>query len=90
MDLNDYDIESLPYHCKKIAKKIGVDNLLKMSEEVGGEYLFIPKKDNLLRYFYTKWIREDREAGMTHRQIAEKYNISEDTVRRRLKDGAEP
>lgn len=85
MERHDYDIEALPYHCKKIAQQIGVDNLFKISEAVGGEYFFVPKKNNLLKYFYPKWIKEDRAAGMTIEQIAGKHNISVYTVRRSLK-----
>lgn len=85
MGKKDYDIEALPYHCKKIARRIGVENLFKISEEVGGEYIFIPKRENLLKYLQQKWIREDRAAGMTLEQIAKKHNISVPTVRRKLK-----
>lgn len=85
MDRYDYDIDLLPYHCKKIAERIGVDNLFKVSEAVGGEYLFIPKKNNLLKYFRRKWIKEDRAAGMTMGQIAEKHKISVDAVRDTLR-----
>lgn len=86
MEKNSCDIEGLPYHCKKIAARIGVGNLFKISEEVGGEYIFIPKKENLLKYFQREWIRDDRAAGMTLEQIARKHNISVPTVRRKLKE----
>ncbi len=85
MEKRDYDISALPHHCREIALQIGVDNLFKISEAVGGEYVFIPKKGNLLKYFQQKWIREDRAAGMTLEQIAKKHNISVPTVRRKLK-----
>ena len=85
METRNYDIEVLPYHCKKIAQRIGVDNLFKVSEAVGGEYLYMPKKSNLLKYFRQGWIREDRAAGMTLEQIAEKHDVSVDTVRRTLR-----
>lgn len=85
MKKRDYDISALPHHCREIALQIGVDNLFKISEAVGGEYVFIPKKGNLLKYFQQKWIREDRAAGMTLEQIAKKHNISVPTVRRKLK-----
>ena len=86
MKKDSYDIESLPCDCKKIAQRIGVDNLFKVSEAVGGKYIYIPKKDNLLKYLHQEHIREDRAAGMTLEQIAGKYNISIDTVRRTLKN----
>ena len=85
MEKRDYDISALPHHCREIALQIGVDNLFKISEAVGGEYVFIPKKGNLLKYFQQKWIREDRAAWMTLEQIAKKHNISVPTVRRKLK-----
>ena len=85
MEKRDYDISALPHHCREIALQIGVDNLFKISEAVGGEYVFIPKKGNLLKYFQQKWIREDRAAGMTLEQNEKKHNISVPTVRRKLK-----
>ncbi len=85
IEKNSCNIEDLPYHCRKIAARIGVGNLFKISEEVGGEYIFIPKKENLLKYFQREWIRDDRAAGMTLEQIAKKHNISVPTVRRKLK-----
>lgn len=76
MDKNSYDIEALPYHCRKIARSIGLDNLLKVADAVGGEYLFIPKRNNLLKHLRRQYIKEDLAAGMTREQVAEKYNIS--------------
>ena len=85
MEKRDYDISALPHHCREIALQIGVDNLFKISEAVGGEYVFIPEKGNLLKYFQQKWIREDRAAGMTLEKKEKKHNISVPTVRRKLK-----
>lgn len=82
MDQTDYDIKELPYGCWMAAQKIGIKNLISLSEAMGGKELYIPKKDNLLRYFDRGRIKEDHRLGMTLQQIADKYKISIDTVRR--------
>lgn len=84
MDKERYDIEKLPYNWKKIAQHIGIDNLIRLTEAMGGEYLFIPKKDNLLKCFLPDSIRKDRGDGLTYEEIAKKYDISVRTVLRIL------
>lgn len=82
MEKIDYDIEQLPSDCQKVVLKIGVDNLISLSEAMGGKSFYVPKKDNLLRYFDRSRMKEDRRLGMTLQQIADKYKVSIDTVRR--------
>lgn len=86
MDKDVYDIEKLPYNWKKIAQHIGIDNLIRLTEAMGGEYLFIPKKENLLKCFRPDSIRKDRDDGLTYEEIAKKHGISVDTVRRALRE----
>lgn len=80
-----YDIGALPPNFQRIARQIGVENFISLTEAVGGEYIFIPKKDNLLRYFHESQMKEDRSRGMTFQQIADKHGLSVDTVRRTLR-----
>lgn len=88
MDKNGYDIENLSPDIRKMAQQIGVDNLIKVTEALGGRYLFIPKKENLLMCFYrgmrNEEIRADQQKGMTYEQIAQKHGISVSTVCRAL------
>lgn len=85
MTEKDYNIDDLPYNCRRIARRIGIDSLIGLTEAVGGEYLFIPKKENLLKYFRVSQMKRDRKTGMTYKQLSQKYDLSKDSVRRILK-----
>ncbi len=85
MDKIDYDIEDLTPNCQRIVRQIGIDNLINLAEAVGGEYIFIPKPASLLKDCSKYHIREDRRQGLTLQQLADKYNLSVDTVRRVLR-----
>lgn len=80
-----YDIGALPPNFQLIARQIGVENFISLTEAVGGRYIFIPKKDNLLRYFHKGQMKEDRSHGMTFQQIADRHGLSVDTVRRTIR-----
>lgn len=82
MDQNNYDLEDLTPDCQRIAQQIGIKNLFGLAEAVGGKYIFIPKPANLLKNVKKKHIREDRRQGLTFQQLADKYDLSVDTIRR--------
>lgn len=85
MDENSYNLEDLTPDCQRIAQQIGIKNLFSLAEAVGGKYIFIPKPANLLKNCQKNHIREDRRQGLTLQQLADKYNLSVDTIRRVLK-----
>ncbi len=84
-DMEAQELRELPYNARRIAEHIGKENLIKLSEAVGGQYLYIHKKDALMRYLNKAALKQDRQNGMTFGQLAEKYNISVDSVRRTLR-----
>ncbi|MCM1539320.1 MAG: hypothetical protein NC254_13100 [bacterium] len=84
-DMEALELRELPYNARRIAEHIGKENLIWISETFGGQYLYIHKKDALMRYLNKAAIRQDRKNGMTYEALAEKYNISVDSVRRTVR-----
>lgn len=84
-DMEAAELRELPYNARLIAEHIGKENLIKLSEAVGGRYLYIHKKDALMRYLNKAALKQDRQNGMTYEALAKKYNISVDSVRRTVR-----
>ena len=84
-DMEAQELRDLPHNARRIAEHIGKENLIKLSEAVGGRYLYIHKKDDLMRYLNKAALKQDRENGMTYEALAKKYNISVDSVRRTVR-----
>lgn len=71
-----------------IAEEIGVENLLKLSRIVGGDYFYMPIESGLLRQLRNKKIVEEYN-GYNIREIAKKYDISRRMVYKILSQNAE-
>ena len=74
-------IEMVPdgiYH--HIAEQIGVDNLIKLAEIVGGTTFYMPKAESLLRPVRDAAIKEEFN-GYNHTELALKYNVTERWIR---------
>lgn len=84
-DMEAQEFQYLPDNARKIAEHIGRENLVWLSETFGGRYLYIHKKGDLLKYLNKAALKQDRQNGMTFRQLAEKYNVSVETVRRTIR-----
>ena len=65
---------------KKIAKAIGVENLYRLSDAVGGGTIYIPKPDSIIRPVRDARIREEFN-GYNHSELAKKYNVTDRWVR---------
>ncbi len=66
---------------KKIAEIIGMENLIALADYFGGTHIYIPKKKMLLRQIRYKAIIEEFD-GSNMKQLAKKYDVSEATVYR--------
>jgi len=62
--------------CRAIAEEIGADNLLKLSDMIGGSNFYLPKKERILRPIRDKRIREEY-TGYNSAELSRKYNISQ-------------
>lgn len=65
---------------KLIADSIGVDNLCKLAELVGGSTVYIPKVESLVRPVRDAHIKAEFN-GYNHVELALKYNVTERWVR---------
>jgi Mor family transcriptional regulator len=65
---------------RQIAEEIGVENLLKLTQSFGGNTVYIPKTDSLVRPIRDIKIREEFN-GHNYLQLSIKYNITERWVR---------
>lgn len=84
-DIEAAQLQYLPANARKIAEHIGKENLVWLSETFGGQYLYIHKKGDLLKYLNKAALKRDRQNGMTYEALAKKYNISVDSVRRTVR-----
>lgn len=65
---------------RQIAEKIGIENLLELSELVGGTTFYVQQKKKILRPLRDKKIREEYN-GFNAAELSKKYDVSERWVR---------
>lgn len=61
--------------CMVIATEIGVENFLKLSQLVGGDSVYIPQQETILRQLRDQKIQEEYD-GCNVQQLSQKYGIS--------------
>lgn len=72
-------IDDIDEAYQDIASIIGIENYVRLCEEMGGSYLCIPKIENLTRkYIYKKVIA--LKDTMTKKQISKMFGLSLSTV----------
>lgn len=76
----DIKLEDLSEEQREIAELVGLKKYLEIVELLGGEMIYIPKSDCVLRVARNRKIREDYRAGESYRAIAKKYNLAKNTV----------
>jgi len=74
-------IEELPEIYREVAGVLGLEAAIALSERFGGQLLYFPKLDGLLRAKRDEAIRAEF-TGKNYRELAKKYGISEQQVRR--------
>lgn len=65
---------------RSVAEEIGVDNLIKLAELVGGANIYIPKADSFMRPVLYEKIKEEYN-GYNAPQLARRYGITERWIR---------
>lgn len=65
---------------RTVAEEIGVSNLIKLAELVGGANIYIPKAESFVRPVLYEKIKEEYN-GYNTAQLARKYGITERWVR---------
>lgn len=83
--LKSISLDDLQEQYREYAEVIGVENLLNLSQFCGGTQIYIPKTDELLKELKYRCIRAEYN-GENIRQLAIKYNVSESTIYRIVRD----
>lgn len=65
---------------QEIAEQIGVDNMFKVLEVIGGATIYAPKIDTLIKPQRDKQIQAEFN-GYNHMELARRYNLTERAVR---------
>ncbi len=79
--VNELTVEDIPEGTyKQIAESIGVVNLCKLAELLGGSTFYVPKVESLIRPVRNSHIKAEFN-GYNHVELALKYNVSERLVR---------
>lgn len=86
---DDIEISDLNEQHRELAEIIGVDNLLKLASHFGGTQIYIPQLDKLVKNVKYKAIIEEFD-GFNIRQLSNKYNVSESTIYRLVRDQIVP
>lgn len=71
---------------RQIAETIGIENYLRLTEVCGGNTIYIPKIDSLVKPLRDRKLREDFN-GYNYMELSRKYNISERWIRELCGDG---
>lgn len=79
MDYEKMNIDLLPCPLRQYGKAIGLDNLLNLAEAAGGKKIYIPKKDNILKYFFIQQVKKEYN-GRNVAELAKKYGLSERSI----------
>ena len=78
-------LEDLQEQHREIAELIGMDGLMKLADVYGGTSLYIPQVRELMKNRVYKAILEEYD-GTNIKQLSGKYQVSEATVYKILKD----
>lgn len=85
-DAKEISIDQLPSEsCQTVAHAIGIENMLKLSDIIGGVTFYLPKRKDILKFIRNKRIKEEFNGGNTV-ELSKKYGISERWVQIILKE----
>lgn len=85
MDISDLVKELKPEMYREetwrdIAEAIGVENFYKLTKAIGGETVYIPKPESIIRPVRDLHIKTEFN-GYNHSELAKKYEVTERWVR---------
>lgn len=79
--INEIRIEELHPTYQQIAKIIGLENALKLGQEIGGEQFYLPRLDSLagplVKVKHRKIIEELKQPGASVAIVARKYRLTQ-------------
>lgn len=74
-------MKRLPCDIRRIAEVIGVELALKLAKEFRGTYLYMGNIDSLERGLRDLRVRKDSNGGVSIRNLAMKYRLSERQIK---------
>lgn len=77
--------EDLQEQHRELAEIIGIENLIALANHFGGTQIYIPQAEKLVKNVKYRAIIEEFD-GNNIRQLAKKYDVSESTVYRLVRD----
>lgn len=80
-DLSLLTIDDFPEGLKDVVEIIGVEAAYKLSEKFGGQVLYLPKIDSLIKRLRDESIKQDYKNGVSFNQLCQDYNLSFSQVR---------
>ncbi len=83
--LENLAMDDLQEKHREYAEVIGVENIIKLSETFGGSRFYIPKKQELVKNRIFRAISEEYD-GTNIRELCMKYDVSESTVYKVVKE----
>lgn len=83
--MEDVTMDDLQEQHRQYAEIIGIANLIRLAKEFGGTQIYIPKPDELIKLAKYKKISEEFD-GYNIKQLSKKYDVSESTVYRIVRE----
>lgn len=81
---NDIRLEDLPSTYQQIARVIGIENVIKLGKELGGESFYLPKLDVCLARVRERKVVEEFKGG-NYVELGRKYGVTSFWVRKIIK-----
>lgn len=79
------DIDQLSGEQRELAETVGLDAYRKLVANYGGNPLYIPKSETVLKEVIRKEVSSSFD-GKNYRQLSIKYGLSEKTIRKILSE----
>jgi Mor family transcriptional regulator len=76
----DLAIDDLPESYQEVARIVGVENAVKLSDHLGGLNYYFPQAEKMLRAKRNELIRREFN-GVNYKELAQKYRLSEIQIR---------
>lgn len=83
--MDEIDLNDLPTRLREVAEIIGLRNTLKLAQKYQGIPLYLNMLDSAIAEARNRRIRKEFN-GSNHRQLAQKYRLTEVWIRQLLKE----
>lgn len=81
--IKNITLEDLPEIYQEVARAMGLENTIRLSELLGGQLIYFPKLDGVIKRKRDEAIKKEFD-GANYRELARRYGITEQWIRRIL------